>query len=142
MRALGDKLRSKEIAVAAGVPVVPSSPVCMPGDDAAREFVARWGFPLLVKAAAGGGGRGMRLVNRQSELDADMEAASREAQAAFGDGRVFLERYVSNPRHVEVQVLADAFGHTIHLGERECSIQRRHQKDNRRDSVTCPHSRA
>ena len=128
MQALGDKLRSKEIAVAAGVPVVPSSPVCMPGDDAAKEFVARWGFPLLVKAAAGGGGRGMRLVNRQSELDADMEAASREAQAAFGDGRVFLERYVANPRHVEVQVLADAFGHTIQLGERECSIQRRHQK--------------
>ena len=128
MEALGDKLRSKEIALSAGVPVVPSSPECLPGDAAAEEFVERWGFPLLVKAAAGGGGRGMRLVNRQSELDAGMETASREAQAAFGDGRVFLERYVANPRHVEVQVLADGFGHTIHLGERECSIQRRHQK--------------
>ena len=128
MEALGDKLRSKDIAIAAGVPVVPSSPVCLPGEPTAREFVMRCGFPLLVKAAAGGGGRGMRLVNRESELDGDMEAASREAQAAFGDGRVFLERYVANPRHVEVQVLADAFGHTIHLGERECSIQRRHQK--------------
>ena len=128
MESLGDKLRSKDIALGAGVPVVPSSPVCLSGDDAAGEFVDQWGFPLLVKAAAGGGGRGMRLVNRRSELDGEMAAASREAQAAFGDGRVFLERYISNPRHVEVQVLADNSGHTIHLGERECSIQRRHQK--------------
>ena len=128
MEVLGDKLRSKEIALGAAVPVVPGSPACLPGDSAVSEFVERWGFPLLVKAAAGGGGRGMRLVNRRSELDGDMEVASREAQAAFGDGRVFLERYVANPRHVEVQVLADGSGHTIHLGERECSIQRRHQK--------------
>ena len=128
MEFLGDKLRSKEIALSTGVPVVPSSPECLPGDVAAEEFVEQWGFPLLVKAAAGGGGRGMRLVNQRSELDAGMETASREALAAFGDGRVFLERYVANPRHVEVQVLADGFGHIIHLGERECSIQRRHQK--------------
>ena len=133
MEALGDKLRSKEIALSAGVPVVPGSPACLPGDAAAlrqaqESFVERWGFPVLVKAAAGGGGRGMRLVNRRSELDGDMELASREAQAAFGDDRVFLERYITNPRHVEVQVLADGSGHTIHLGERECSIQRRHQK--------------
>ena len=98
------------------------------GDTAADEFAERRGFPLLVKAAAGGGGRGMRLVNTHRELEGGMEAASREALAAFGDGRVFLERYVTNPRHVEVQVLADGFGNTIHLGERECSIQRRHQK--------------
>ena len=128
MESLGDKLRSKDIALSAGVPVVPSSPECLPGDAAADEFVERWGFPLLVKAAAGGGGRGMRLVTRQSELGAGLETASREAQAAFGDGRVFLERYVANPRHIEVQVLADGSGHTIHLSERECSIQRRHQK--------------
>ena len=128
MEALGDKLRSKDIAHAVAVPVVPSSPVCVPGDVVSREFVEQWGFPLLVKAAAGGGGRGMRLVARESELAGDMESASREAQAAFGDGRVFLERYINNPRHVEIQVLADASGHTIHLGERECSIQRRHQK--------------
>ena len=125
MALLGDKLRSKDIAVAAGVPTVPA---CQPGDAAAAEFAEQWGFPLMVKAAAGGGGRGMRLVQRRQDLDGDMELASREAQAAFGDGRVFLERYVANPRHVEVQVLADAHGHTIHLGERECSIQRRHQK--------------
>ena len=128
MEALGDKLRSKGIAVAAGVPVIPSSLECLPGDPAANEFVERWGFPLMVKAAAGGGGRGMRLVNGRQDLDGEIESASREAQAAFGDGRVFLERYIANPRHVEVQVLADAHGHTIHLGERECSIQRRHQK--------------
>ena len=128
MEALGDKLRSKDIALRAGVPVVPSSPECLPGDPEAEKFAERCGFPLLVKAAAGGGGRGMRLVNARRELDGGMEAASREALAAFGDGRVFLERYITNPRHVEVQVLADSFGHTIHLGERECSIQRRHQK--------------
>ena len=128
MEALGDKLRSKEIAIEAGVPVVPSSAACLPGDAGVAEYVGQWGYPLLVKAAAGGGGRGMRLVHRQDELNGAMESASRESQAAFGDGRVFLERYVAQPRHVEVQVLADGQGHTIHLGERECSIQRRHQK--------------
>ena len=128
MEVLGDKLRSKEIAQRAGVPVVPSSQECLPGDPFASEFVQNWGLPLLIKAAAGGGGRGMRLVRRVEDMDAAIESASREAQSAFGDGRVFLERYVVNPRHVEFQVLADGFGHTVHLGERECSIQRRHQK--------------
>ena len=128
MADLGDKLRAKDIAVRAGVPVVPGSPECLPGDSTAVEFAEQCRFPLLVKAAAGGGGRGMRVVNRRQDLDGDLAQASREARAAFGDGRVFLERYVANPRHVEVQVLADAHGHTIHLGERECSIQRRHQK--------------
>ena len=128
MEALGDKLRSKDIAVGAGVPVVPSSPECLSGDPAAGQFADQWGLPLLVKAAAGGGGRGMRVVHQRPDLDGAMESASREAHAAFGDGRVFLERYIANPRHVEVQVLADAGGHTIHLGERECSVQRRHQK--------------
>ena len=128
MEYLGDKLRSKEIARQAGVPVVPSSPVCDSVDAVAETFAERWGFPLLVKAAAGGGGRGMRVVNGRGELAEAIDSASREAHAAFGDGRVFLERYVSNPRHVEIQVLADGSGHTIHLLERECSIQRRHQK--------------
>ena len=128
MAALGDKLSSKDIAIAAGVPIVPSTPVCQPNDPVAAEFADQWGLPVMVKAAAGGGGRGMRLVSSRNDLAADMELASREAQAAFGDGRVFLERYIANPRHVEVQVLADSSGHTIHLGERECSVQRRHQK--------------
>ena len=97
-------------------------------DTAVEEFVSTFGFPLLVKAAAGGGGRGMRLVNRLEELAPALESAAREAQAAFGDGRVFLERYILRPRHVEIQVLADGLGNTVHLLERECSIQRRYQK--------------
>ena len=128
MEALGDKIRSKELAQRAGAPVVPNSPPCAQIDTAVEEFVATWGFPLLVKAAAGGGGRGMRLVGRLEELAPALESAGREAEAAFGDGRVFLERYIPRPRHVEIQVLADGFGHTVHLLERECSIQRRYQK--------------
>jgi acetyl-CoA/propionyl-CoA carboxylase biotin carboxyl carrier protein len=128
IEALGDKLRSKAIALAVGVPVVPSSPTCLPGSRDAADFVEEWGFPVMVKAVAGGGGRGMRLVFDRHGLDAALGSAGREALAAFGNGRVFLERYIANPRHVEVQILADNTGHTIHLGERECSIQRRHQK--------------
>ena len=128
MEALGDKIRSKELAQRAGVPIVPNSPPCSRIDTVVEEFVATWGFPLLVKAAAGGGGRGMRLVSRLEELAPALESAGREAHAAFGDGRVFLERYVPRPRHVEFQVLADGLGNTVHLLERECSIQRRYQK--------------
>ena len=116
LRAGGDKLAAKAIAREAGVPVVP--------DGDAAEI----GFPLLVKAAAGGGGRGMRVVRSASELDDALAAARREAQAAFGDDRVYLERYLERPRHVEIQLLADAHGTVAALGERECSIQRRHQK--------------
>ena len=116
LRAGGDKLEAKRIALEAGVPVVPS------GDP------AELGFPLIVKAAAGGGGRGMRVVLDPSELDEALEASRREAQAAFGDDRVFCERYVQRPRHVEIQLLADTRGNVISLGERDCSIQRRHQK--------------
>ena len=116
IRAAGDKLEAKRIAAAAGVPLVPSG--------TAEEL----GFPLLVKAAAGGGGRGMRLVRSAEKLGAALEAAAHEAGAAFGDGTVFLERYLERPRHVEIQLLADAHGTVVSLGERECSIQRRHQK--------------
>jgi acetyl/propionyl-CoA carboxylase alpha subunit len=116
LEAGGDKLESKRRAEAAGVPVVPT------GEP------DELGYPLLVKAAAGGGGRGMRVVRRPEELDEALEAASREAEAAFGDGTVFCERYVERPRHVEIQLLADAHGAVVALGERECSIQRRHQK--------------
>jgi acetyl/propionyl-CoA carboxylase alpha subunit len=114
LRAGGDKLAAKRIAREAGVPVVPD------GDDA--------GFPLLVKAAAGGGGRGMRVVRSADELDEAVAAAKREAQAAFGDDRVYMERYLERPRHVEIQLLADTHGTVLALGERECSVQRRHQK--------------
>jgi 3-methylcrotonyl-CoA carboxylase alpha subunit len=116
IRASGDKLEAKRLAARAGVPVVPSGE---PGE---------LGFPLLVKAAAGGGGRGMRLVREPTELDDALAAARREARAGFGDDRVFCELYVERPRHVEIQLLADVQGHVVHLGERECSIQRRHQK--------------
>jgi acetyl-CoA/propionyl-CoA carboxylase, biotin carboxylase, biotin carboxyl carrier protein len=116
LRAGGDKLEAKRLASEAGVPVVPT------GEP--DEI----GFPLVVKAAAGGGGRGMRLVRDPSELEQALEAARREAKAAFGDDRVFCERYVERPRHVEIQLLADAHGNVLALGERECSIQRRHQK--------------
>ncbi len=116
LRAAGDKLEAKRIAREAGVPVVP---------DGEPEEI---GFPLIVKAAAGGGGRGMRLVRAPGELDEALAAARREAKAAFGDDTVFCERYVRRPRHVEIQILADAHGTVVSLGERECSIQRRHQK--------------
>jgi acetyl/propionyl-CoA carboxylase alpha subunit len=116
LRAGGDKLAAKETARAAGVPVLPNG---TPDEI---------GFPLLVKAAAGGGGRGMRIVRRADELDEAVDAARREAAAAFGDDTVFFERYLERPRHVEIQVLADTHGNVVALGERECSIQRRHQK--------------
>ncbi len=116
LRKAGDKLEAKVIARAAGVPVVPTGEP----DEV--------GFPLMIKAAAGGGGRGMRVVRDPAELDDALEAARREAKAGFGDDTVFFERYVERPRHVEIQLLADAHGTAIHLGERDCSVQRRHQK--------------
>ena len=115
MRALGDKAIAKKLAAASGVPVLPT-------------YERKPGFPLVIKAVAGGGGRGMRLVRSAAELDAALASARSEAEHAFGDGRVILERALLAPRHVEVQVFADAHGHCIHLGERDCSVQRRHQK--------------
>jgi acetyl/propionyl-CoA carboxylase alpha subunit len=116
LRAGGDKLEAKRIAIEAGVPIVPSGEP----DDI--------GFPLVVKAAAGGGGRGMRVVRARDELGEALDAARREAKAAFGDARVFCERYVERPRHVEIQLLGDTHGKVLALGERDCSVQRRHQK--------------
>ena len=122
--AMGDKVAAKALMAAAGVPVLPSRTVTEDATGAAAEV----GFPLLVKAAFGGGGRGMRLVTDPARLEEAVESARREAAAAFGDGTVFLERYVPEPRHVEVQILGDRHGDVIHLFERECSIQRRYQK--------------
>ncbi|GLY64549.1 biotin carboxylase N-terminal domain-containing protein [Amycolatopsis taiwanensis] len=118
--AMGDKIRAKATVSAAGVPVVPGS-----DDPSAADEV---GYPLLLKPSAGGGGKGMRLVNGPGELAAAIESARREAKSAFGDDRLLVERFVTTPRHIEIQVLADHHGNVIHLGERECSLQRRHQK--------------
>jgi len=126
IEAVGDKLRARSEAEAAAVPVVPGGSVAT-----VEEAVAlgrRVGAPLLVKAVGGGGGRGMKRVDRLEDLPAAMELASAEAGAAFGDSRVYLERFVASGRHVEVQVLGDGKGHVIHLGERDCSVQRRYQK--------------
>jgi 3-methylcrotonyl-CoA carboxylase alpha subunit len=119
---MGDKVRAKQLAREAGVPVVPGFT-----EEEARA-AGETDYPLLVKAAAGGGGRGMRVVERVEDLNAALSAARREASAGFGDDRVFIERFLGRARHLEVQVIADAHGHVVHLGERECSLQRRHQK--------------
>ena len=126
--AMGDKLRAKEIAAKAGVSVIPGTEEAVSDPKVAAGVAAEIGFPLMIKAAAGGGGKGMRMVAKGDELDAALQASMREAESSFGDGRVFLERFVSGPRHIEVQLLADTHGNAVHLFERECSVQRRHQK--------------
>ena len=122
----GDKLRAREEAAAAGVPILPGQEVT-PGRDA-RRAAERIGYPLLVKAAGGGGGRGIKLARDADELDALISLARSEASAAFGDQRVYLERFIAAARHVEVQIVADTHGEVVHLGERDCSVQRRYQK--------------
>ena len=126
IEAVGDKLRARTEAIAADVPVVPGGPIASPAE--AQALAAEIGAPLLIKAVGGGGGRGMKLVEDLKDLAATMDMASAEAGAAFGDARVYLERYVAQGRHVEVQVLGDGRGNVIHLGERDCSVQRRYQK--------------
>jgi acetyl-CoA carboxylase biotin carboxylase subunit len=126
--AMGDKTAARSRMIEAGVPVVPGTEQALDSVSEAAEAAAGVGYPVLLKAAAGGGGKGMRVVESPDALAAAFEAAGREAAQAFGDGRVYLERYLDRPRHIEIQVLGDAHGRLIHLGERECSIQRRHQK--------------
>ncbi len=128
IRAMGDKIAARTIARNMQVPMVPGTLEPLGSDDEARTLAREIGFPVMLKAAMGGGGKGMRLVRREAELADALRAARSEAGAAFGDTAVYLERAVSEPRHVEIQVLADAHGTIVHLGERECSIQRRHQK--------------
>jgi 3-methylcrotonyl-CoA carboxylase alpha subunit len=128
IRRMGSKIEAKRIAEAAGIPVVPGYNGMSQARSDLKAAAAEVGYPLMIKADAGGGGRGMRVVRDASEFDAALEGASREAKAAFGDGRVLLERYVDHPRHVEIQVFGDAAGNVVHLFERDCSVQRRHQK--------------
>jgi acetyl-CoA carboxylase biotin carboxylase subunit len=128
IRSMGDKTEARKLVSKAGVPTVPGTPGSISSEVDAHNFCNTVGFPVLIKAAAGGGGKGMRVVKSAAELGQAFRSASSEAQNAFGDGRVYLEKYLESPRHIEFQVLADEHGNTIHLGERECSIQRRHQK--------------
>jgi len=128
MNAVGSKTAAKRIAEQAGVPTIPWADVSALDDAAIAREARAIGFPLLIKASAGGGGRGMRVVESETDLVAAAAAARQESAAAFGDGAIFLERLLSNPRHIEVQILGDEAGNVLHLFERECSIQRRHQK--------------
>jgi len=128
IRAMGDKTEARRRMQAAGVPVVPGTAAPLRDPVEARREAKRIGYPVLLKAVAGGGGKGMRLVGAESEVEGGFQAARREALKAFGDGSIYVEKYLERPRHIEIQVLADRHGRVIALGERECSIQRRHQK--------------
>jgi acetyl-CoA/propionyl-CoA carboxylase biotin carboxyl carrier protein len=126
--AMGSKTRARELMQAAGVPIVPGTTEPVPDLETARGIADDIGYPVAVKASGGGGGKGFRVALKPAELEAAFEGAAREGEKFFSDATVYLERYLPDPRHVEVQILADGHGHTIHLGERDCSIQRRHQK--------------
>ena len=128
IRSMGDKSTAKTTMQSVGVPTVPGSEGLLSGTDEAAELAASMGYPVMIKATAGGGGRGMRLVQSADQLDTLFKAAQGEAEAAFGNPGLYMEKFIDRPRHVEVQVLADRHGNVVHLGERDCSIQRRHQK--------------
>jgi acetyl-CoA carboxylase, biotin carboxylase subunit len=128
IRLMGDKVEARRAMKEAGLPIVPGSSEAITSEEDARQLAREIGFPVIVKAAAGGGGRGMRIVRSEDELGHALESASTEAAASFKDGTVYIERFIERPRHIEIQVLADEYGDCIYLGERECSIQRRHQK--------------
>ncbi|MEM1120787.1 MAG: acetyl-CoA carboxylase biotin carboxylase subunit [Bacteroidota bacterium] len=125
---MGSKLAAKEAVKDYNIPMVPGIDEAVTDIEVAKKIASEVGFPILVKASAGGGGKGMRIVNSMAELPEQMERAISEATSAFGDGSVFIEKYVTSPRHIEIQVLADSYGNTVHIFERECSVQRRHQK--------------
>jgi len=125
---MGDKIAAKELAISAGVPVIPGHMESLANEDEALAVAQAIGFPVLLKPAAGGGGKGMRVVRDASEVEAAFAACRQETRKSFGDARIFIERFIEAPRHIEVQILADARGNIVHLGERECSVQRRYQK--------------
>lgn len=128
MALMSDKSKAKQVMMRAGIPVVPGSDGSIQDIDAAKKLAREIGYPIIVKAAAGGGGRGMRVVEREEDLEKSFWSAESEAMSAFGDGTMYMEKYISNPRHIEVQVLGDEHGNVVHIGERDCSMQRRHQK--------------
>jgi acetyl-CoA carboxylase biotin carboxylase subunit len=128
IRMMGDKVEARRAMKEAGLPILPGSPEPLESEEEALRLAREIGFPVIVKASAGGGGRGMRIVREEAELGQALETASNEAAAAFKNGDIYIERYIERPRHIEIQVIADEYGECIHLGERECTIQRRHQK--------------
>ena len=128
IRTMGDKIEAKRTAKALGIPVVPGSEGGVSNLEDAKRVGKDIGYPVIIKATAGGGGRGMKVANNESELELAVSTAQTEAKAAFGNGEVYIEKYLQKPRHIEVQVLGDGQGHAVHLGERDCSLQRRHQK--------------
>ena len=128
IRCMGDKIEAKLTAQKLGIPLVPGSKTDITNFQIALKEAKKIGYPVLIKAASGGGGRGMKVAQNEEELESAFTSAKSEAKAAFGDDRVYIEKYLQKPRHIEVQIIADKFGNTVHLGERECSIQRRHQK--------------
>jgi acetyl-CoA carboxylase biotin carboxylase subunit len=128
IKLLGDKARAKKAMKKAGVPMLPGSDGPVTGDEQALKVAKEVGYPVIIKAVAGGGGRGMRVVNNPGEMPNALRTAQREAEAAFGNGDVYVEKYLKNPRHIEFQIIGDHHGNVVHLGERECSVQRRHQK--------------
>jgi acetyl-CoA carboxylase biotin carboxylase subunit len=128
MRLMGDKIAAKQAVAELGIPTVPGSDGAVGSDAQAVEIAARLGYPVLIKAAAGGGGRGMKVARASADLSLALTTARAEAKSAFADDAVYIEKYLERPRHIEVQVLADSFGKVLHLGERDCSLQRRHQK--------------
>jgi len=128
IRVMGSKLAAKEAVKAYNIPMVPGIDEAITDVDKAKRIAKEIGFPILIKASAGGGGKGMRVVEKESDLESQMNRAISEATSAFGDGSVFIEKYVTSPRHVEIQIMADSHGNVLHFFERECSIQRRHQK--------------
>jgi acetyl-CoA carboxylase biotin carboxylase subunit len=128
IRLMGDKIEAKRTAKRLGIPCVPGSEGGIDDDDAARRIAAEIGYPVLVKAAAGGGGRGMKVARSEDDLLNALHTARSEAKAAFDDDAVYLEKYLEKPRHIEIQILGDGLGNAVHLGERDCSLQRRHQK--------------
>lgn len=127
MRKMGDKATARKTMVEHNVPVTPGTDLVKTVDDV-RAFAKKVGYPIIIKATAGGGGKGMRIVRKEAELESMMNMCQQEAQNAFGNPNVYIEKYLENPRHIEVQILGDSFGNVVHLGERDCSIQRRHQK--------------
>lgn len=128
MALMSDKSKAKQVMMRAGIPVVPGSDGAIKDIEAAKKLAREIRYPVIVKAAAGGGGRGMRVVEKEEDLEKSFWSAESEAMSAFGDGTMYMEKYITNPRHIEVQVLGDEHGNVVHIGERDCSLQRRHQK--------------